>query len=384
MTEQKKINILELRCVRGSGGGPEKTIFLTALKIDPTRFQTHIVYIRDEDDQGFNLMRQQYFESDNPNVFYKELYEKGSFDFSLVSWLKDYCFKKKIDIIHSHEYKTDVLAKLVYRNYPIAWLATYHLHYADSLKLKLYQYLDMRALKTANKVLTVSESLFNLLKKKKIPLSRLENMPNGIDTTYFDPQKTESTLQEELGVSKEKTLIGYVGRLSEQKNLPLLLKAFQRLIVQGKEVELVLVGEGELKEQIDQLIDKMELRKWVHLVGFVDDIRMIYKGLDLMVLSSNEEGMPNSILEAMAMEVPVVSTNVGGVNELIQSKENGLICPSKNLEALIASMVQLIDHPGLRNEYGKKSRNTIIEKFSFDKRVKRLEEVYKELYEKFH
>lgn len=380
--KNNKINILEMRCVRGSGGGPEKTIFLTAKKIDSGKFQTHIVYIRAEEDTGFNLMRQQYLNTSSPNWSYKEVFEQHSFDWGLIKWAMSYCYKNNIDIIHSHEYKTDVICRMIKKRYPIDWVATYHLDYADSLKLKIYRKLDLWSLKKADKVFTVSRSLLNLLKQAKVPEKKLEYLPNGIDADYFNPEIVESHIKEEMNLEPETALIGFVGRLSAQKNIPLLLRAIQGLIVQGKKLRLLIVGEGPLKNQVQHLIQEMELENWVHLLGFVEDLREVYKSLDMLVLSSNNEGMPNSILEAMAMNVPVVSTAVSGIEELIENEKEGLIVPCGNSDALTEAMLKLINDPDLRQRMALAGREKVKDKFAFQNRVHRLEEVYKELNER--
>lgn len=375
----KKNQILELRCVRGSGGGPEKTIYLTAKKIDAARFQTHIVYIRAEDDPNFNLMRQNYLEAEKEGIKYQELFERHSFDLSLVSWLVDYCFRKQIDIVHSHEYKTDVLCWLIRRRIPVKWIATYHLDYADSFKLRLYQKLDYWVLRKADWLFTVSESLLKILSRQKIPPFLLENLPNGIDSDYFNPKKVASNLRKELGIFSEQILIGVVGRLTPQKNIPLLLRAIQTLIVQGKQVALVLVGDGPATDEVKKTVEQMEIKKWVHFLGFVSDVRSIYKDLDLFVSSSNQEGMPNSILEAMAMGVPVVATDVGGNAELIENGKEGFLTPAGSLDGLAQSMIKLIEEPLLRKKIAEAARRKIENNFSFEKRVKRLEQVYEQI-----
>ncbi len=375
----KKIQILELRCVRGSGGGPEKTIYLTAKKIDSKRFQTHIVYIRAQDDLQFNLMRQNYLQKEDENIKYQELFEKHSFDRSLVHWLVDYCFRKQIDILHSHEYKTDVLAWLVRRRLPVQWVATYHLDYANSFKMRLYRKLDYWVLRKADSIFTVSASLLKILTQKKIPISIMENLPNGIDSEYFDPKAVSSDLKKELGIPSDHVLIGSVGRLAPQKNISLLLRAIQTLIVQGKKVSLILVGDGPSKKEAEEAVEEMEIKRWVHFLGFVSDVRPIYKALDLFVSSSDQEGMPNSILEAMAMAVPVVATKVGGNSEIIENEKEGFLSPAGSLEALIEIMIKLIEGPELRRKIGEAGRKKVEKNFSFIQRVKRLEEIYEKI-----
>lgn len=376
------LQILELRCVKGSGGGPEKTIFLSAQKMDPARFKTHILYIREEDDPQFNMMRRQYFEKKSPSVVYREVFEKHRFDTGLITFIADYCFRNSIDLIHSHEYKTDVLARLVCRRIDVKWLASYHLDFADSFKLKLYRKLDYWALKKADKIIAVSRHLKEILKKRKISEGKIDVLPNGIDPGYFSSGPALPSLRETLKIPQNRKCIGFVGRFTPQKNLEMLITAFQNLIVLGQEVDLLLAGDGPEKEKLEALVERMEMEKFVHFTGFTQDVRPLYKVMDLFALSSNEEGMPNSILEAMAMEVPVVATRTGGIPEMIEPGKEGMLVPKGSADEMVKSMVKLLQDSNLQKDMGKRGRERVLKDFSFDARVKCLEKTYEELCQK--
>jgi glycosyltransferase involved in cell wall biosynthesis len=372
----KLIRILELRCVRGSGGGPEKTIFLTAKKINPDRFQTDIIYIRAKTDPEFNLMRKHFLD---PKVSYHEVVEHHPFDFSLVSEILRFCQANKIDLIHSHEYKTDVLAALVRRKWQGKWISTFHSECQGSLKLWFYQMLGYRALKKCDLVFAVSQELRGSLFKHGVSSAKIELLVNGIDTEAFKRNSSEMSFREKRQIPPSRTVIGFVGRLSKEKNIPLLLRVFKQLLDEGFNVETVLAGEGPEKEKLLSLVRQLEIHPRVHFLGFREDTREIYMNLDIFAQSSENEGMSNSILEAMAMELPVVATAVGGIPELIKHGQEGFLCQPGNEIGFCESLKLLASDPEKRKEMGRKGREKVLRHFSFQDRVRRLENFYERL-----
>lgn len=374
-----KIKILELRTVSGTGGGPEKTIFLTAKKINPRRFETHIIYSRNKNDPQYNWMiRNRRLPEE---VYYYDYIEKHPFDIGLLRYLLNYCRKYKIDILHSHEYKTDVIAGILKRFLAIRWVSTFHAAAFANLKLKIYQYLAYQALKKADLVVTVSHHQKELLKKKGLPLNILSTLPNGIDTNVFKPDTSDLSFRKKWDIPRNALVLGFLGRLSVEKNIPLLITVFKRLNQKRDNVFLVLGGEGSEREKIENLIDQNNLNDKTRLVGFIENPIPLYKSIDIFVICSTTEVMPNSVLEAMAMELPVVATEVGGLSEVISPNQEGFLTPSGSVEGLYSSILKLIENHGLRKKMGKMGREKVIRQYSFDGRVKKLEKIYEKLYQ---
>lgn len=374
------IKILELRTVSGTGGGPEKTIFLTAQKMNPKRFETHICYSRNRNDPEFNWMKGVHHL--RKGIFYGEYVEKHPFDLGLLRHLLAYCRDQGIDVIHTHEYKTDVIAAWLKPRVPAKWVSTFHSANAGNLKLKFYQALAYRALKKADRVMTVSPHQKELLLEKGIPSAILTVLPNGVDTEMFAPTGNEENLRAEWGIPGDAVVLGFVGRLSKEKNIPLLLEAFSQVVQEHKKLFLILAGEGPERKNVEKLISELGLQEKARLVGFLENTVPFYSSIDLFVQSSDTEGMPNTVLEAMAMGLPVVATEVGGVGELIQNNEEGFLVPAGDAGRLAQSMIKLIESPTLREEMGKEGRAKVVQQFSFDARVKKLEELYEKLCQK--
>lgn len=377
-----KIKILELRTVSGTGGGPEKTIFMTARKINPERFETHIIYTRNKKDPEFNWMKRRYVVEGA--YFYQDYVEKYPFDWNILKHLFSYCRNHKIDIVHSHEYKTDVMGALLKRKLPVKWVSTFHLAVYETLKLRLYQALAYRFLRKADLIMTVCSQQKDLLEQKKIDSNRIIVLPNGIDTEIFQPNDGSSRMREIWKIPNDQMVVGFMGRLNKQKNIPLLLEAFGEVLKQEPSIHLMIAGEGPLRGKLERQVAEKGFSQQVHFLGFLTDTVPFYEAIDIFAQASDIEGMPNAVLEAMALGKPVVATAVGGVPELIQDGEEGILVEKGSAEGLARAVLKLIQKAELRKRMGKKGREKVVNRFSFDARVRKLEEIYERLCEGVH
>ncbi len=165
----------------------------------------------------------------------------------------------------------------------------------------------------------------------------------------------------------------------KEKNLPLLIRVLKKICENHSNVYLLIAGDGPEKSALVSQMEKLELSKKVRFMGFVKDTRVLYANADIVVQTSDTEAMPNSILEAMAMSKPVIATAVGGVPELICSGRDGILCGAGKEDEFYQALVELILNPGRREQMGKAAREKMINQFSFEKRVKKLEVIYQEL-----
>ena len=220
----------------------------------------------------------------------------------------------------------------------------------------------------------VADSLRNVYGISGFPL-----IPQGISTeTYRQPRVDSDTWRRQEGFAPEAVLFVCVARLALQKNHVLLLRAFAQGSASDPRAHLVLVGGGKLGPELEQEADALGLGGRVRFLGTRSDVPEILGAADIFVLSSDYEGSPLSIMEAMAAGKPVISTAVGGVSELVENGRSGLLVPRGNLTALAEAMNSLVENHKAREAMGRASLKLATERF--DARI--MTRAYEELYDK--
>lgn len=191
--------------------------------------------------------------------------------------------------------------------------------------------------------------------------SRVVTVPNGVDVTRFSvdgPSVRGNHIPD--GV----TVIGSVARMSEAKDHGNLLRAYAVVREKHEDVVLALVGDGETREEVEDLISEYGLEDSVLMLGRQDDVPAFLRAMDLFVLPSKREGAPISVLEAMSCGVPVVATDVGGVSEILTDGEDGRIVPSQDHDALAEAMLWMLEHPEKRAALGARGPEVVAARFS--------------------
>ncbi|MBU5594396.1 glycosyltransferase family 4 protein [Amphibacillus sp. MSJ-3] len=175
-------------------------------------------------------------------------------------------------------------------------------------------------------------------------------------------------------IGERKKNIVSVGRLTEQKNFSMLIRAFNKIVKKHPDYNLIIYGEGPMRNELQKLIEELDLSEKVFLLGYVEDLKSNIVDASLFVLSSNYEGMPNALMEAMALGIPCISTDcpVGGPRFLINNGENGILIPTNNIDKLEQSIDTILSNQKLANEIGKKGTN-IANELNFEKIYSRWE-----------
>jgi glycosyltransferase involved in cell wall biosynthesis len=205
---------------------------------------------------------------------------------------------------------------------------------------------------------------------------------NGIDPGVFqrDPSLQE-TVRQQFGVGPGDVVVCGVGRLEAQKRFDLLLHAFARASAGRTNWRLLIAGEGSCREELERLSNRLGLSERVRFLGQVRDVVTLHHAVDLFVQSSDYEGTSNAVLEAMALETPVVATDVGGTAELIEHGVHGTIVPPNDLAALANAITSAIGNPDTTVGMAAAARTRIVETLSFDRRAHRVDSIYEGLVE---
>lgn len=200
--------------------------------------------------------------------------------------------------------------------------------------------------------LAISRAVRDRLIADRIPASKIEIVHEGVDVERI-VSLPHGNLHAALFLPTHSPIVGTIGALVAQKDHHTLIEAAALVVKQVSDVRFVILGEGDLRPQLEKQIKHLHLERHVFLAGFRADVLELLKDIDVFALSSTHEGMCTSLLDAMAAEKPAVATAVGGVPEVVDDLETGFLVPPKEADALAARIVQLLKDQGLRRRMGR-------------------------------
>ncbi len=212
------------------------------------------------------------------------------------------------------------------------------------------------------------------------PREKMFVIPSGIDTERFSPLPPEDHKQR-LGIAPDRIVIGTVTRQRIRKGVEEFVRAIAAVAQYEPRVHGLIVGEVQEQGEFRSIVQDAGVADRLTLAGRRQDMPQVYAAMDVYVLSSHDEGMSNALLEALAMEKPVVATDVGGTGEVIESGKTGLLVPPKDWQALARALGSVLQQRESWKELGKAGRKTVVERFSAHSMVRAMERVYVELAE---
>jgi glycosyltransferase involved in cell wall biosynthesis len=319
-------------------------------------------------------------------VDYVEVPERHSFDPQVWAKLKQLIADRKIDLLHAHDYKTDLLALLLARAEGVIPVATAHGWTGHSLRERLVYYaLDKQMLRAFPRTIAVSSEIRSELVRRGVRKDRVRTVLNGIDYRAFRRDRSiEATVRAELGLTTSNVVVGSVGRLEPQKRFDLLIEACATLQRRWPELRLVIAGDGSERAKLQRIAAGTLAAGTWQLCGHRGDVARLHHALDLFVQSSDYEGTSNAVLEAMALETPVVATAAGGTAEMIEHGVHGLVVRCGDALELATAMSQMLLQPAVRAAQVAAARARVETTLSFDERVATVERIYADLAEIFH
>jgi glycosyltransferase involved in cell wall biosynthesis len=245
--------------------------------------------------------------------------------------------RERFDLIHSHGYRADLISLVVARRFRLPVVTTCHGFIANDLHLTAYNRLNLLLLRLFTRVIAVSERMKSDLVAGGVHAETIEILTNAVEIPDGPVSAEERCRRRQaLGLRSDAVIFGYVGRLSVEKGLHLLLPALARA---GAEKQaLVIVGDGDQRAVLEAQCAALGISERVRFVGFQSDPSSWYDVMDAFVLPSLTEGTPLALLEAMAARLPVVATAVGGVPSIVTDDVNGVLVPASSTEALAAAL----------------------------------------------
>jgi glycosyltransferase involved in cell wall biosynthesis len=286
---------------------------------------------------------------------------------------------EEVDLVHAHDFKTDALGLAAGRLAGKPVVTTLHGYIAVSGKSRLYRALDHWLLARMKRVIAVSEAMASDLRARGVPSERLRVIRNGIRADRYPYGSRSGALDALMPVAPGRRIIGHVGRLSPEKGQALAIRALPAILSRVPGAFLVLAGAGPDEERLRRLVTELSLEGRVHFLGHRDDVTQVFAALDLLVLSSDTEGLPNVVLEAMALGVPVVATAVGGTPELVTDGLTGRLVPKGDEAALASAVVEALLAPDRSRAMALEARRLVEDRFVMEALVRETHRLYREI-----
>jgi len=278
--------------------------------------------------------------------------------------------RRGYDVLHCHDYKSVVYGFLASTGMPQARVATLHGWINGDYRLRVYRWLELHMLRGFDRVAAVSAEIEDELLDAGLCPWRVRRVDNGIDTERFLPlapgmRRRSAPASVNLGVA---------ARLSPEKNLAQLILAVAECKARGRAVTLTIHGEGPLRAELQRLINRLGLQASVSLPGASPSLELWYPSLDAFVLPSLTEGMPMTVLEALACGCPVVASAVGEIPALLAGLPDCRTLPAGNQDALVDALMAI----PMRSQPRLQARTRIVERYSVARMAERYEQIYTE------
>jgi glycosyltransferase involved in cell wall biosynthesis len=287
--------------------------------------------------------------------------------------------RERPHILHAHGYATSNYARLVGLVTGVRVIV--HDHAAFPTIPPYQRAVDRLLASRADLGIAVSASTRDFMVRcRHLPAERIRLVFNGAPLEEFKPPSAERVREERtrMGVGAEEIVIGTVGRLDHQKGTTYFLQAAAHVMRLRSRVRIVVAGDGHLLEQHRAEARALGIADRTTFTGFREDVPALQAALDIQVFASLWEGTPLTLFEAMSMGLPIVSTAVDGLAEVLRQRENGLLVPPRDPEALAAAMLELVDNPAYAAELGARAQQES-RRYDVCRTVRDLESIYREL-----
>lgn len=357
--------------------GPGRTILDTASMVDPQRYRI-VIGTFSGDRHGEHAYLN---EAVRRGLETYAIVEHRSLDPNVLRQIMRWCRANAVDIIHTHDFRSDLYGLIAARRLGIPAVSTCHGWIANDLKGRLYTLVDKLLLRFFDRTIVVSARMQAQLSARGIPARKLAVIQNALVVEHYRPDRGDRSVQVELGIPAHHKVVGSIGRLSPEKRQDLFLYAAATIARTLPDVSFLLVGIGPEEDRLRELAGKLGIANRTVFAGYRGDMQRVYNSLDLVVQSSSTEGMPNVVLEALLMRVPVVATDVGGTSEIITNGHSGRLIPANDLDALAGAMREALATPERLSSWSAAGHDHVRRQFDHSVRLQRIMGVYDQVLE---
>lgn len=289
------------------------------------------------------------------------------------------------DIVHTHTAKAGFVGRIAARLAGVPLVVhTFHGHvfhgYFNPIKTRFFIELEKFCAKLSDRIITISDRLKTEILEFGITYpEHIQIIPLGLELNRLNTVCKPKLFHQEFGLTPDIKLVGAVGRMVPIKNLHLFLDAAAIAHQQNPLIRFVLVGDGELRTELENHAEKLNISPVVIFAGWRRDLAQVYADLNAVVISSDNEGTPASLIEAMAAGCPVISTAVGGVPDFVKNGETGRLVPPRDPAALAAAMLNLFAEPQKTEQMAQKAKSMVLKQYNSERLVADIDNLYQSL-----
>jgi glycosyltransferase involved in cell wall biosynthesis len=274
---------------------------------------------------------------------------RGELDLFSAWRLRRLLTERSATLLHAHDAHGHAVAWMAARKMPqVALVVSRRVDFAISKNIfSRRKYLDPRV-----RYFAISNGVRDVLVEGGVAPDRIFIVPSGVDPARFTFQVPRDKMRRELGIPEGVPVIGTIGSLVDHKDHKTLIAALPAVRKRFPTAQCLIVGEGELRPDLERQIAELNLKDCVRPIGYREDVETFLSGFDLFALSSHLEGLCTSVADAMLFRLPVVGTRTGGVPDLVRDGETGLLVEPKQPDSLADAIVRLLEDPALAQRLG--------------------------------
>lgn len=311
--------------------------------------------------------------------------QRNRSDMSVVHRLAEEIKKENYDIVHCHGARANFIAMFLKGkiNQPLITTvhSDYNLDFKDNIYKKIvFTTLNKFALKRFEYYIAISDTFKDMLVERGFSRGRIFTVYNGIDMKQDIEYVSKNDFFERYGIDyKEKTIVGIIARLDKVKDHETFIRAASNIIKNRKDVLFIIAGDGNDRKRLVDLVEELNLKEYIHFLGFVNDQYSFFNAIDINTLTSLSESFPYAVLEGAMMKKPIISTDVGGLNKLIEQDKNGYLIKVGDYESLADKINILVEEKEKCKEMGENLYNKVSENFSSEAMAREHIKIYEEI-----
>jgi glycosyltransferase involved in cell wall biosynthesis len=367
-------------------GGPAIQAGLLTAKLDETRFETLLVAGSEGPAEGNILSLGRLPSSVRPLIVPQLGRRLSPLDDIRALWRVMVIARRyRPDIVHTHLAKAGFVGRIAARLAGArAVVHTYHgsvfRGYFGYLESAVYLGIERTLSRITTRIIAITpRQKLELTKLRVAPAEKIEEIPFGLDLEPFRNGPDRLVARRHLGIPANRPVVGLVARLVPIKDVPTFLRAMGLLVRDVPDVIIMIVGDGEDRSSLEAAARELGIGECCKFLGWRSDMPVIYSALDVLALSSLNEGSPVSLIEGMAARRAVVATAVGGVPDIVRHERDGLLVPARDHHALAAAVRRILLDPALASRLGGEGQRNAIARFEVSRMVATMERLYCEI-----